>query len=188
VTRSGSRFRNLGTNPEDGILLLSIGTDGTCLTGCPEGARPTIEVSSHALAHAAAAGEGWGSSAVIHVHPPSILALSACSHSSERLEREIRMAHPEVDLLLGGAVRFLDYIPPGTPRLSSATGEAFAAGARAVVWRGHGVAGLGRDLDEACDAVEITEAAAAVMIRRASFMGRFGSYSAPARRRSKGRL
>lgn len=187
VTRSGSRFRKLDPGPGGDVLLLRVSRGGCSLRGTTRGARPTIEVSSHVLAHQAAASFGWESSSVIHVHSPATLALSTCGMSGRKLEASIRRAHPEVDLLLDGAVRFLDYEAPGTPALSVATGEAFAGGARAVVWRGHGVTGLGRSLDEACDAIEIVEAASSLMIRRAVMTGGFGSYTSPAPRRSKGR-
>jgi len=188
VTRTGCRFRNLPGSARADILLASFGPGGSCLTGLRDGAAPTSEVSAHALAHAAAARAGWPSSALIHVHAPSILALSAGECSSADLERETRMAHPEVDLLLGGAVRFLDFLPPGSAALAEATGRAFECGARAVVWRGHGAVGLGRDLDEACDAIEVVEAAADVMIRRASCLGRFGGCSSAPQGTKKGRL
>jgi rhamnulose-1-phosphate aldolase len=188
VTRSGCRLRKLAADPEEGVLLLRVTRCGRSLCGSASGGRPTVEVSSHMLGHLAAARAGAGTSALIHVHPPSILALSACRNSSRRLEAQIRRAHPEVNLLLGGAIRFIDYLPPGTPELAASTGRAFTTGARAVIWRGHGAAGLGGSLDEACDAVEIVEAAAGLMIRRASFMGRFGSYSPTVRRDSKGGL
>lgn len=188
VTRSGCRFRQLAADPDGCVLVLRVARGGCSLCGSASDGGPTVEVSSHMLAHLAAATAGAGTSAVIHVHPPSILALSACRDSSRRLEAQIRRAHPEVNLLLGGAIRFIDYLPPGTPELAAATGRAFAKGARAVIWRGHGVTGLGASLDEACDAIEIVEAAAGLMIRRASFMGRFGSYSSAVRRDSKGGL
>jgi ribulose-5-phosphate 4-epimerase/fuculose-1-phosphate aldolase len=187
VTRSGSRMRKLDAEPGRDVLLLRISRGGCSLRGTSSGAKPTIEISSHVLAHLAAARSGWESSAVIHVHTPSLLTISACSRSGRTLESSVRRAHPEVDLLLGGAVRFLDYLPPGAPALALATGEAFAGAARVVVWRGHGVTGLGRNLDEACDAVEIVEAAASLMVRRAAMTGGFGGFATPARRRSKGR-
>jgi len=184
ITASGSRMRQTGQGGGRGLLDAVTGTGGRSLLTLP-GVRPTSEASSHMLGHLSAARRGMATSAVVHAHTPALLVLASCRAAPGTIVHDLRKAHPEVDLLLGGAVEWLEPREPGSPALAEATGGAFAGGARCVVWRGHGVLGLGACPDEACDAVEIVETAARLLIERASVFGGHGCCGSPARDRRR---
>ena len=61
---------------------------------------------------------------------------------------------------------------PGTWELGEKTAEAFSE-SDCVIWRKHGILGLGRDIDSACDAVEVVEKAARLLLLEKSAFGKF---------------
>ena len=172
VTTLGSRFRSLERNTTADIIPMKVDDSGTAV-GRPRGSRkPTSEFSSHILALAVGADRGWETASLVHTHSTSMLALSSSDLPGELLEEAVVRAHPEVSFLLRRGIKFLDFMAPGSWELGSATAELFQS-ADCVVWRKHGILGLGATLDEACDAVEVIEKAARLLLLEKSAFDRF---------------
>jgi rhamnulose-1-phosphate aldolase len=172
VTVSGSRFRNAAVRPERSIVPVKVSLDG-CSIERPDGsAPPTSELGTHLMVHALAPGRGQETTALVHTHSTSMLALSSCDLPSELLEDAIRRAHPEISILLPRGVRLLEMMAPGSWDLGEATAKLFGS-ADCVVWRKHGILGFGGDVDSACDAVEVVEKAARILLQERAAFGRF---------------
>jgi rhamnulose-1-phosphate aldolase len=172
VTTLGSRFRRLERDMSTDVIPVKVDDSGTAV-GRPRGSRkPTSEFSSHVLALAVGAARGWETASLVHTHSTSMLALSSSELPGEMLEEAVEKAHPEVSSLLPRGVKFLDFMAPGSWELGTATAKLFES-ADCVVWRKHGILGLGATLDEACDAVEVIEKAARLLLLEKSAFDRF---------------
>lgn len=172
VTVSGSRFRNAALGPRKSIVPVKVSLDGASMERPDGSPPPTSELGTHLLVHALAPRRGRESAALVHTHSTSMLALSSCELPSELLEDAIRRAHPEISILLPRGVRLLEMMAPGSWELGAATAELFEQ-ADCVVWRKHGILGFGPDVDSACDAVEVVEKAARILLQERSAFGRF---------------
>lgn len=172
VTTLGSRFRRLERDMMTDIIPMQVDDSGTAV-GRPRGSRkPTSEFSSHVLALAVGAERGWETASLVHTHSTGMLALSSSDLPAEMLEEAVGKAHPEVSFVLRRGVKFLEFMAPGSWELGSATAELFE-NADCVVWRKHGILGLGSTLDIACDAVEVVEKAARILLLEKSAFDRF---------------
>ncbi|MGC9210380.1 MAG: class II aldolase/adducin family protein [Acidilobus sp.] len=136
---------------EDDIAVMKI--DGTVLVGTP---------SSEYRLHLSIYRELEGAVAVVHAHPPDVVALYESGLTLDvgvLMESSIRV----------GCVTDVPAITPGTQELAEAVAGALkASGCRAAVLRRHGVVAYsGRDAYDALDAVESLADAARIMLFRA---------------------
>jgi ribulose-5-phosphate 4-epimerase/fuculose-1-phosphate aldolase len=172
VTTMGSRFRRLERDMLTDIIPMHVDDSGTAV-GRPRGSRkPTSEFGSHILALAVGASRGWETACLVHTHSTNMLALSSSELPGEMLEEAVGRAHPEVSSLLRRGVKFLDFMAPASWEIGSATADLFE-NADCVVWRKHGILGLGSTLDIACDAVEVVEKAARLLLLEKAAFDRF---------------
>jgi rhamnulose-1-phosphate aldolase len=172
VTTLGSRFRRLERDMETDIIPVRISSDGKA-AGRPRGSRkPTSEFPSHLLALSVAVGRGWETASLVHTHSTCMLALSSSDLPGDMLEEAVTRAHPEISIYLRRGVHFLDFTTPGSWELGEATASLFES-ADCVVWRKHGILGLGNTIDIACDVVEIVEKAARLLLLEKSAFDKF---------------
>ena len=80
--------------------------------------------------------------AVVHAHPPYIIAASGKVGIFESPSYEF-------ECVLGGSVPVIEYIQPGSLDLAEAVAVKIKEGARAVMLRKHGAISVGKDLGEA---------------------------------------
>ncbi len=172
ITTAGSRFRKLISRMDTEIIPVRVSADGMKVIRLAADRQPTTEFSTHVLVLAQAAGRGWETASLVHTHSTHMLALSSSDLPAEMLEDAVNRSHPEISLLMKRGVRFLDFMTPGTWELGIETAAAFRE-SDCVIWRKHGILGLGRDLDEACDAVEVVEKAAKLLLLERSAFGKF---------------
>lgn len=172
VTAAGSRFRQLTRLMDTEIVPVRISADGLKIVRLACDREPTTELSTHVLVLAEAAGRGWQTASLVHTHSTHMLALSSSDLPAEMLEEAVNRSHPEISILIGRGVRFLDFMAPGTWELGRETAAAFRE-SDCVIWRKHGILGLGRDIDSACDAVEVVEKAARLLLLEMSAFGKF---------------
>ncbi len=172
VTCAGSRFRKLSTELDTEIIPVRVSSDGMKVIRPASGKKPTSEFSSHLLVLAETARRGWETASLVHTHSTHMIALSSSDLPAEMLEDAVNRSHPEIALLMKRGVRFLDYMTPGTWELGEETARAFRE-SDCVIWRKHGILGLGKDIDSACDAVEIVEKAARLLLLEKSAFGKF---------------
>lgn len=172
LTAAGSRFRQLSSLLETEIVPVRVSSDGFKAVRPAGSKEPTSEFSSHVLVLAEAVSRGWETASLVHTHSTHMLALSSSDLPAEMLEDAVFRSHPEVALLMKRGVRFLDYLAPGTWELGRETAAAFRD-SDCVIWRKHGILGLGPDVDSACDAVEVVEKAARLLLLEKSAFGKF---------------
>lgn len=172
VTCAWSRFRTLQQKLDTEVVPVRISSDGLKIIRLEGSKDPTSEFSTHLLVLAGAVSRGWPIASLVHTHSTHMLALSSSDLPGEMLEDAVNRSHPEISLLLGRGVRFLDYMIPGTWELGVETAKAFED-SDCVIWRKHGILGLGRDIDSACDAVEVVEKAARLLLLEKSAFGKF---------------
>ncbi|MCD4701735.1 MAG: class II aldolase/adducin family protein [Candidatus Aegiribacteria sp.] len=172
VTCAGSRFRKLLFELDTEIVPVRVSSDGMKVIRFASSKEPTTEFSTHLLVLAEATNRGWETASLVHTHSTHMLALSSSDLPAEMLEDAVNRSHPEVSLLIKRGVRFLDYMTPGTWELGEETAKAFRE-SDCVIWRKHGILGLGKDIDSACDAVEVVEKAAKLLLLEKSAFGKF---------------
>lgn len=172
VTCAWSRFRTLQQKLNTEIIPVRISSDGLKIIRLEGSKDPTSEFSTHLLVLAGAVSRGWATASLVHTHSTNMLALSSSDLPGEMLEDAVNRSHPEISLLLGRGVRFLDYMTPGTWELGVETAKAFES-SDCVIWRKHGILGLGKDIDSACDAVEVVEKAARLLLLEKTAFGKF---------------
>lgn len=153
ITATGRDKALLG--PEDVVV---VDRDGEPLAG--EVNRPSYETKIHARAYAAT-----GAGAVLHAHPPHVVALSTAVGDSialrglELVKAFAGVKDPAIPLAVPVVENDQDM-----DRMSRACATAFRPPVPAVVLRGHGVTVFGRDLDEAVRHLEALEALAHIII------------------------
>lgn len=172
ITCAWSRFRRLRMDMNTEIVPVRISADGTKIIRHAGSKDPTSEFSTHLLVLAGAVERGWEKASLVHTHSTNMLALSSSDLPGDMLEDAVIRAHPEVSRLLGRGIRFMDYLTPGTWELGRATEAAFRE-CDCVIWKKHGILGLGMDIDSACDAVEVIEKAARILLLEKSAFGKF---------------
>ncbi len=172
ITTAGSRFRKLISRQETDIVPVRISSDGMKVVRSASDGKPTSEFSTHVLVLAQAVSRGWNTAALVHTHSTHMLALSSSDLPAEMLEDAVNRSHPEISLLMRRGVKFLDFMAPGTWELGVETAAAFRE-SDCVIWRKHGILGLGPDLDSACDAVEVVEKAALLLLMEKAAFGKF---------------
>jgi len=130
ITPSGLDYAIM--RPEDLVFLEPSGT-------VAEGTRPP---SSEYRLHVAIYRQLSAARAIVHTHSPHAIA---CGDLLDELPISDEST-------LRGPVPVAPFRPPGTQKLADGAVELLAAReANAVILRGHGVVGVGRDLDEALE-------------------------------------
>ncbi len=96
--------------------------------------------------------------AVVHAHPPYVLAL-------DRAGRGVEIVSPEADFPAGSQVPRIPFLPSGSEALAAATAQAFLqAHLPVAVLSGHGAVAWGADPQVAVDRLELLERSAQILI------------------------
>lgn len=144
VTPSGLPYD--GMEPEDVVLMT---LDGTVVDGRR---APSSEWRLHAALYRGLD----GISAVLHTHSPAATAFAV-------LRRPIPLVLVEMLLFLGGEVPVAEFAVPGTAAVGETAVRALTAPRRnACLLANHGVAAVGRSLDEAFIRAQYVEEAAVI--------------------------
>ena len=154
------REGNLSCRLADGTILVTPrGADkgrlrGTELVRCTPGVPPPADASSEVKAHIEVYRSCPQVLALVHAHPPSVLALSALG------------AVPPPELLLEGRalvprIELVPALPPGSQELADACARAVQL-APAVILCEHGALCAGADLWQALDRIEVLELLASI--------------------------
>ena len=165
ITRSGSRMREMAVNPEKGLCLMRIESDGSGYWIYPKDAHPTTELFSHLLVQGYLLEESPEYGTVLHTQPTAVVALTHILKPSviQRIDQALFRMHPETAVLIPERTVILPYEVPGTIRLATITAEAIR-GRRIVIWEKHGTISVGKSLSEAVDYVEVIEKAAEIYL------------------------
>jgi rhamnulose-1-phosphate aldolase len=165
VTATRSRARDLPTNPAKTTGLIKITDDGSSMRILWGAGPPTSEFPAHLAIHAMCLEKRREMRAVLHTHPPNLIAMSHLPDLQDpcALDSALRMMHPEVSILVPDGIAGMEYHIPGTVELGLATRDALEHFSLAV-WPMHGVVSLAEDMETALDQVEIIEKAAMIYL------------------------
>jgi rhamnulose-1-phosphate aldolase len=163
VTASGSRMREIASEPENGLCLIQIIDSGRFwLIDGPE--QLSSEWATHAGLHSLFKESRSGERAVVHCHPLSLIALSHIFNSEKEMnERIFRLQH-ETRLFVPEMLGLIPYAVTGSKGLAKASKEKLKK-YRLAIWDKHGVIASGTTLDQALDRIEIVEKAAAIYLQ-----------------------
>lgn len=161
ITSSGIRMRDVMSSPSEGLTWVKVADGGRSLM-LIRGGNPTSEWPTHVLVHDVLVRLRPDWKAVIHAHPPHIIAIT---HILERgiALNAISRAHPEVRILIPEGVGFVTYRMPGTTELGTETARILEHH-RIAIWERHGVISTGESLGRALDWIEILEKAAEIVL------------------------
>ena len=163
VTASGSRMRDIAVDPEKGLCLIQVlDRQRFWLIDGPE--LLSSEWPTHAGLHSLFKENRSGERAVVHCHPPALIALSHIFNSEKEINDRIFRIQPETRLFLPEMLGLIPYAVPGSKELAKASKEKLKK-YRLAIWEKHGVIASGKTLDQALDRIEIVEKAAAIYLQ-----------------------
>jgi rhamnulose-1-phosphate aldolase len=165
VTATRSRARDLPSAPAKTTGLLKIVDEGRSMRILWGAGPPTSEFPAHLAIHAMCLEKRPEMRAVLHTHPPYLIAMSHLPAMQEpcALDNALRKIHPEVSIQIPDGIDIMDYRIPGSVELGLATRDALV-NRNLVVWPMHGVVSVADDIDRALDQVEIVEKAALIYL------------------------
>jgi len=161
VTGSGTRARQIAQNPAQNVGLYRISKDGQSYCWLRGNDNHTSEFPSHCLIQAELITSKSACRAIVHTHPPKLIALT---HMPEFLkgvdlsDRILRM-QSEARLQLPNGAAHLPHEIPGSLDLGLASAEAIKKH-MIMLWHMHGALAVGNTLSDALDKLEIFEKAA----------------------------
>ncbi len=169
VTGTGVFFRNIATSPQQSLGILRISRDGrSCekVWGFTSQGRPTSELPSHLLAHAARKEVSQGrDKVVLHTHATNLIALSFVLPLETRVvTRELWEMMSECIVLFPDGVGVMPWMLPGSLELGRATAELVKRHSL-VLWAHHGVFGSGEGLDQVFGLIETADKAAEMLLK-----------------------
>ncbi|UCC11964.1 MAG: rhamnulose-1-phosphate aldolase [candidate division WOR-3 bacterium] len=174
VTAHGARFRELAHRPDEALLLICIAASGEeyyILRGGEE-SRVTSEIGAHLGMHAVFVQQSLDARAVVHVHPPHLVALTQIARytTPEPLNKLLWSMYPEMKIVAPTGIGYVPYTCPGTQELACATQRVFTD-QPLIIWEKHGCVAWGRDVHEAFDIIACAEKAAEIFFicRRAGY-------------------
>lgn len=170
ITSAGSRMREIRRSPKRNLCIVQVGDNGKHLKifsvkKVEEKLRPSTELSAHLAAHQMLVEDNKPQRALLHAHPPNLLALTHVPEFCEehRLNQILWSTQPETAIFIPEGVALLPYSQTGTAALAYATAEAFQT-KRVIIWEKHGCLSAGKSLDEAYDLMEILEKSAMIFL------------------------
>jgi len=165
VTGSGKYFKNVYDFPADTLGIIRVAKNGKSvdvLWGLENGGRPTSELPSHLMSHAARLSVDTENRVIMHCHASHLLAMTFTVPLEERsLTRLLWQMCTECLVVFPDGVSIIPWLVPGTNAIGEAT-SAKMKDSRLVVWPHHGIYGAGRDIDETYGLIETAEKAAQV--------------------------
>lgn len=168
VTGSGKYFKNIKEYPEENLGVIRVLEGGEryqILWGLTSEAKPTSELPTHLMNHAARLKADPEHRIVMHCHPANLLAISFVHSLDEKeLTRTLWKMCAECVIVFPEGVGVLPFMLCGTKEIGIATAQKIAD-RRLVLWPHHGIFGTGRDLDEAFGLIETAEKAAEIYMK-----------------------
>ena len=130
-TGTGTFMRTLELSPPRDLGAIEVDPAGEAfrvLWGYERGGRPTSELPPHLRAHAARArASGGADRAIIHTHPPNLIALTyALDLDTRSLTRLLWEMHTECIVVFPRGCGFMPWRMPGSDDLARATAEVLA--------------------------------------------------------------
>lgn len=165
VTATGSYFKNIEDDPEYSLGILRIKEDGSTaelLWGFRCGNKFTSEFPTHLMTHIQRLKVDKDHRVVLHCHPLATVAMTYIHPLIDRdFTRTLWKMNNECIVVFPEGVGVLPWMLCGTNEIGVATAEKMK-NCRIVIWGGHGIYGVGKNLDSAFGLVETVEKAAQI--------------------------
>ncbi len=169
VTPSGSRFRDIAEDTSKNLLMIKMDKDGCGYyqLGSQPQKRPTSELLTHLGIHNYLRENKSDFTVVLHTHPTELIALSHIREfqSTDRLNRILISAHPEVFINLPDKIGFVKYLLTGTKKLAEKTLDLVRSGKSLIIWERHGAISIERDVLTAYDHIHIANKSADITLK-----------------------
>ncbi|MDR3248743.1 MAG: rhamnulose-1-phosphate aldolase [Treponema sp.] len=168
VTRTGSYFRNMETDPAYNLGIIRINRGGRSagiLWGLTDQGRPTSELSSHLRSHIARLRQEPRHRIVMHSHAVNTVAMTYVHPLDEReFTRSLWRMETECIIVFPEGVGVLPWMICGNDEIGQATAEKMER-FRVCVWAQHGIFAAGSSIDEAFGLIETVEKAAQIYLK-----------------------
>lgn len=173
ITGSGERLRDLSGSAENVACIVRIddGGDGChILWGGRNGGeffQPSSEFTAHLMIHIEKNSTADKHRAILHVHPPELIALShhpLIGHDEEKFNHACWSMLPEVRLFIPRGIGLIPFSLPGSKELAAATAEQLTQ-RDVALWSKHGAVATGKDIEEAFDYVDVANKGAQIYIQ-----------------------
>lgn len=169
VTGTGVFFRNIAGSPQESLGIVYIHPSGetySVVWGYSTGGRPTSELPSHLLSHAARKKASDGQDTVVlHTHTTNLIALSfVLPLDMARITRELWEMMSECLVLFPDGIGILSWMLPGQLEIGHETAGLMEKH-RLVLWPHHGIFGAGRTMDQVFGLIETAEKAAEMLLK-----------------------
>ena len=170
-TDAGSHMRLVELDPLKSTSVIELDKGGKRFrtVGGDTGNGPTSEIMPHLRVHTARKrASGSKDRAVIHTHPPNLIALTyAMALDTASLTRLLWEMHTECIVVFPMGCGFVDWRLPGSEDLARTT-ERIMERRRLALWQYHGIVAAGRNLDAAFGLIETAEKAAEIYLKVAA--------------------
>lgn len=169
VTAAGSMMRTAHVDPARLCGVVQIDTTGSkyrMVWGFHGGGRPTSELPTHILGHAAALRRTGGTNRVIyHAHCPSIIAVSTLVEPDPKAWAKVLWrCMTEYVLFFPNGVGVVPWMVAGSTQIAEASALCLEE-SEAVVWTQHGIFVSGDTCDTAFGLAEMAEKAADIYLK-----------------------
>lgn len=168
VTRAGCFMSNVEGDVAANSAIVQVSSAGNAwrlVCGLARGGRPTSELPTHLLGHAARFRATGGAERVVyHAHCPNVIALSTLIKPDERAwTRILWKSMTECVIVFPEGVGVIPWMLPGSLEIAQATSEKLSSH-RAIVWTQHGMFVTGADFDAAFGLMHTIEKAAGLYL------------------------
>jgi rhamnulose-1-phosphate aldolase len=168
LTRTGSYFKNVETDPAYNLGIIRINDDGLSaglVWGFAGEGSPTSELSAHLRSHLARLRRDREHRVVTHCHAGNTVAMTYIHPLKDReFSRTLWRMESECIVVFPEGVGVLPWMLQGTDAIGKATAEKMES-YRICIWAHHGIFGAGASLDEAFGLIETVEKAASIYIK-----------------------
>lgn len=163
ITGSGTRSRDIATDPATDIGLYRITDDGAAYQWIVGNDRPTSEMPSHCAIQCEFVRSRPDYRAVIHTHPPKLISLTHVPDFKDpkRLSDLILGLQSEARIQIPEGIGHLPFCVPGSLELGILSAEEIKY-RNVILWHMHGALAVGTSLNHALDQLEVVEKASEI--------------------------
>lgn len=154
ITTTGSRMYQVRDNPLDNTTIIFIEQGNAFLMKANE---PSSELECHIGIYSVCS----DFSSIVHTHTPYSTALCARYSGIKDLNRVLRKAHAEFDIVFPRGIGLIEDRKPGSEQLSSDIISAFREHSTVLMKR-HGIISGSSDIFKAFDNIDIIEKCASI--------------------------
>jgi len=166
MTGTGTRMRDVASNPQGNISIVAITEDGSEYMLLSSDIPPTSELPSHLRIHNFLQLNRENYNAIVHSHPTNVVAMSHLKNFSDSKHfcNILWKMIPETYVFLPTGIALLPYLMPGSNKVADASVNAFSQGPDVIIWAKHGAFAIAPDTNDAFDKIDLIEKSASIYL------------------------